>query len=53
VKTLGEAHPDQGYAGTREFYRSVGFLPLEETGDLWPGTPCLIMVRWLRPSSPT
>ncbi|GAA1687706.1 GNAT family N-acetyltransferase [Nonomuraea maheshkhaliensis] len=47
VKTLGAAHPDRGYAHTRAFYRSVGFLPLEETGDLWPGTPCLIMVKWL------
>ncbi|MEV4074204.1 GNAT family N-acetyltransferase [Nonomuraea fuscirosea] len=47
VKTLGAAHPDRGYAHTRAFYHSVGFLPLEETGDLWPGTPCLIMARWL------
>ncbi|MEV4067322.1 GNAT family N-acetyltransferase [Nonomuraea dietziae] len=47
VKTLGAAHPDVGYARTRAFYRSVGFLPLEETADLWPGNPCLIMVKWL------
>ncbi|MBF8194014.1 GNAT family N-acetyltransferase [Nonomuraea sp. K274] len=47
VKTLGPAHPDPGYARTRAFYRSVGFLPLEETNDLWPGNPCLIMVKWL------
>jgi GNAT superfamily N-acetyltransferase len=47
VKTLGAAHPDPGYARTRAFYRSVGFLPLEETTDLWPGQPCLIMVKWL------
>lgn len=47
VKTLGASHPDQGYADTREFYRSVGFLPLEEMADLWPGTPCLLMVKAL------
>ncbi|MEV0237750.1 GNAT family N-acetyltransferase [Nonomuraea sp. NPDC050786] len=47
VKTLGATHPNPGYAKTRAFYRSVGFLPLEETDELWPGNPCLIMVRWL------
>ncbi|UNO40743.1 GNAT family N-acetyltransferase [Streptomyces sp. MST-110588] len=47
VKTLGASHPDRGYAGTRAFYRSVGFLPLEERNDLWPGNPCLIMVKGL------
>lgn len=45
VKTLGASHPDAGYALTRRFYESVGFLPLEET-DLWgPDNPCLFMVR--------
>ena len=45
VKTLGPSHPDAGYARTRHFYQSHGFLPLEET-DLWgEGTPCLIMVK--------
>jgi GNAT superfamily N-acetyltransferase len=48
VKTLGPTRPDEGYAGTRAFYRSVGFLPLEETNDLWPENPCLIMVKPLR-----
>jgi GNAT superfamily N-acetyltransferase len=51
VKTLGPAHPDPGYAGTRAFYEAAGFLPLEETHDLWPGTPCLLMARWL-PGTP-
>ena len=23
----------------------VGFLPLEETDALWPGNPCLILVK--------
>lgn len=45
VKTLGPSHPDAGYAKTRRFYESQGFLPLEET-NLWgPETPCLIMVK--------
>ena len=47
VKTLGPSHPDQGYAITRRFYESVGFLPLEEIHGLWPGNPCLIMVKAL------
>ncbi len=47
VKTLGATRPDSGYALTRVFYRSIGFLPLEETGDLWSGNPCLIMVKQL------
>lgn len=45
VKTLGPSHPDAGYAKTRQFYRAVGFLPVEELPDLWPGNPCLVMVR--------
>ncbi|UWX96415.1 GNAT family N-acetyltransferase [Arthrobacter zhaoxinii] len=45
VKTLGPSHPDSGYARTRHFYETWGFLPLEET-DLWgDATPCLIMVK--------
>lgn len=47
VKTLGPTDPDEGYARTRAVYRAVGFLPLEETSDLWQGSPCLIMVRCL------
>ena len=29
VKTLGEGNGDEGYAGTRAFYRKMGFVPLE------------------------
>jgi ribosomal protein S18 acetylase RimI-like enzyme len=47
VKTLGPSHPDPGYAGTRMFYQGMGFAPLEEIPDLWPGNPCLIMVKVL------
>lgn len=47
VKTLGPSHPDEGYRLTRLFYQSMGFAPLEETADLWPENPCLIMVKVL------
>lgn len=47
VKTLGPSHPDQGYRLTRLFYQGMGFEPLEETADLWPQNPCLIMVKVL------
>jgi GNAT superfamily N-acetyltransferase len=45
VKTLGPSMADDGYERTRAFYESVGFLPLEEIEGLWPGNPCLIMVK--------
>jgi GNAT superfamily N-acetyltransferase len=47
VKTLGTAHPDPGYAKTRQFYLAMGFRPLEELADLWGSTPCLLMVKRL------
>lgn len=47
VKTLGPSLADAGYALTREFYLAMGFEPLEEIADLWPGNPCLIMVKTL------
>ena len=47
VKTLGPSHPDPFYARTRQFYEAMGFLPLEELDELWPGNPCLIMVKVL------
>jgi len=47
VKTLGPTDPDIGYQRTRQFYTSLGFEPLEEIVGLWPGNPCLIMVKTL------
>jgi len=47
VKTLGPSRPDADYDRTRAFYTAVGFTPLEELADLWPGNPCLIMVKSL------
>jgi GNAT superfamily N-acetyltransferase len=49
VKTLGPSLPDAGYEKTRRFYGRMGFRPLEEIPDLWPGNPCLIMVKVLQP----
>lgn len=49
VKTVGESFEHTGYAETRAFYRSCGFLPLEEmTGIGWDG-PTVIMAKSLRP----
>lgn len=45
VKTLGASRPDPGYDRTRHFYAGMGFLPMEEMLDLWPGNPCLILVK--------
>lgn len=45
VKTLGPSDPDAGYQLTRQFYLAMGFEPLEEITGLWPGNPCLIMVK--------
>ena len=49
VKTLGPSLPDDNYERTRRFYARMGFWPLEEILDLWPGNPCLIMVKALQP----
>jgi len=50
VKTLSAAHPDVHYARTREFYRSIGFVELEEFPELWgSANPCLLMVKTLLP----
>jgi GNAT superfamily N-acetyltransferase len=47
VKTLGPSRPDGGYQKTRSFYLSQGFAPLEEIHELWPGNPCLILIKAL------
>ena len=46
VKTLAPEIEDDGYAGTRAFYDSVGFVALEVIPAVWgPENPCLVMVR--------
>ena len=48
VKTLSASAPDEGYARTREFYRSVGFRELEEFPELWdPSNPALQLIKRL------
>ncbi len=48
VKTLGESSDYEFYRRTREFYRSVGFYPLQEFKEIWDeDNPCLIMVKSL------
>jgi GNAT superfamily N-acetyltransferase len=52
VKTQGPGYPDAGYEKTRQFYAGVGFQPLEEVHGLWPGLPCLIMIKYLGQGQP-
>ena len=45
VKTLSDAHPDQGYAQTRDFYRDMGFEPVAKM-DIWgPKNPAQLLMR--------
>ncbi len=49
VKTLGPSHPDPFYRRTRAFYAAMGFVPLEETTQIWGvENPTLIMIKHLR-----
>ena len=50
VKTQGPSRPDEHYAATLAFYRALGYEPLEELLDYWPGNPCLILVKALAPA---
>ena len=46
VKTISESHTSKHYASTRDFYRSIGFTPLEEFPTLWhEANPCLLMIK--------
>lgn len=50
VKTVSEIDDDPGYANTRKFYKSLGFIPLE-TIHPYPGwgekNPCQIFVKFI------
>lgn len=50
VKTLAETQPDEGYEKTRQFYKKLGFIPIEII-DPYPGwdkdSPCQILVKFL------
>jgi ribosomal protein S18 acetylase RimI-like enzyme len=48
VKTLDGSRPNQAYDQTRDFYRSMGFKPLEVFKTLWDeSNPCLFMAKVL------
>jgi ribosomal protein S18 acetylase RimI-like enzyme len=55
VKTLGSAHPSPEYAATRLFYEALGYRALQEfpADEMWPGNPCLVMVKALTSPTPT
>lgn len=51
VKTLSARRPDDGYEETRAFYRSLGFVHLEEHPLLWDeSNPALQMIKSLSAS---
>ncbi|MFH0937240.1 MAG: GNAT family N-acetyltransferase [Candidatus Daviesbacteria bacterium] len=48
VKTLAETQPDSGYEKTRNFYKKLGFIPLEIIDpypDWGKDSPCQIFVK--------
>ncbi len=47
VKTQGPSRSRSRLPQTRRFYEAMGFEPLEEITGLWPGNPCLFMVKVL------
>ena len=48
VKTLSARASDVNYAGTREFYRAMGFFILEERGQLWAAdNPAVQLIKAL------
>ena len=48
VKTVAATSASKEYAQTREFYRHVGFRPLEVFPELWSAhNPCLQLVKFL------
>ena len=48
VKTIDPAKQDAAYLKTVEFYRSMGFAPLEVFPELWDSwNPCLTLVKAL------
>jgi len=49
VKTLGPSVECEFYKSTRLFYESNGFIPLEESQEIWgKDNPCLIMIKSLQ-----
>ena len=49
VKTVAATSSSKAYAQTSEFYKRLGFQPLEVFPLLWaPQNPCLQLVKFLR-----
>ena len=49
VKTLGPFVECDFYKSTRMFYESNGYVPLEESREIWgKDNPCLIMIKSLQ-----
>lgn len=52
LKTIAACRSDENYAATRAFYKSVGFVPLEEFPTFCSSSdPCLLMIQPLTPRS--
>lgn len=48
VKTIDESNPNAFYAKTREFYKTLGFKPIECFENLWgKNNPCLLLMLYL------
>jgi GNAT superfamily N-acetyltransferase len=48
IKTVAETSPNAPYAQTREFYRAMGYTPLEIFPTLWnPRNPALQLIKVL------
>jgi ribosomal protein S18 acetylase RimI-like enzyme len=48
VKTLNESRESEEYRKTRQFYRKVGFIPIDTLYHEWgKENPCLIMIKSL------
>jgi GNAT superfamily N-acetyltransferase len=48
VKTIDKSSDNDSYKGTRAFYDSLGFTPLEVLPNYWgEGFPCLFSVKHL------
>jgi N-acetylglutamate synthase-like GNAT family acetyltransferase len=48
TKTLSASRQNEAYDQSREFWRAVGFLPLDEHLLWGPSNPCLVLLKVLR-----
>lgn len=46
LKTLGSSNDNKNYKATRKFYRSMGYIAMDEFPEIWSEEePCMIMVK--------